>query len=201
MSDKPITRERQNIDLIGMLAGFLCASHCLLSATAPIWISVLGLGSIFSRTAEIIFVIFGIMTAVFTILFSLKSQSAAKVRVFLALGIMSLLFSQYLEMTSDHHAHHESAPHQASAEVSDHADHDPHKSSGHGALELVKHDDHKTTKHDDHDEHNNAKHDDHDDHGGEDHSNLPIFMSIFGGLMIVSGHFSNIRSHSLATLD
>ncbi|MAD61233.1 MAG: hypothetical protein CMH49_06970 [Myxococcales bacterium] len=194
MSNKPIMREKRNVDFIGMLAGFLCASHCLLSATAPIWISVLGLGSLFSRTAEVIFVLFGIMTAIFTIFFGLQPQSATKVRGLLILGIVSLLFSQYLEMTSDHHAHHESESHQT-AVANNSGDHDSHKSVGHDEHKTAKHDEHKTAKHD---EHKTAKHDEHE---GEGHSNLPILISIFGGLMIVSGHFSNIRSLSLATHD
>ena len=70
MSGNPTIVEKQTVDLMGMLAGALCATHCLLSAMAPLLISVLGLGSLFSHTAELMFVLFGVLTALFTIFFS-----------------------------------------------------------------------------------------------------------------------------------
>ena len=113
MSDQQVVGEKRKLDLVGIVAGFLCAAHCLIASTAPIWISVLGVGSIFSRTAEIIFVLFGITTAVFTIWFGVYGASAPKIRTILTVGILALLLSQYLEMNTDHHGHHEDDHHQA----------------------------------------------------------------------------------------
>ena len=166
----------QTVDFIGMLAGMLCATHCLLSVSAPILIGFLGLGSLFSHTSEIMFILFGVTTAVLTMLFGTSGPVAYKVRIILLLGILALLFSQYLELTSGHHEDH----HQVSSTMSEHTEPVAHH---HEIIPLK-------PAHKDH-----VIHSVHDEKGHEEeHSALPIFMSVCGGLFIILGHFYNLRS-------
>jgi len=183
MANKQSILEVQTVDFIGILAGMLCAVHCLLSVTSPILISLLGVGSLFSHTAEIIFVLFGVMTAGFTILFGTSNHTTSKVRLMLLLGIITILSAQYLEVTSGHHEeghdisntminstesvtyHHEATP-----LIMAHTDHNIHPITANSVHE---------TKH--------------------NHSSLPIFMSILGGLLIIFGHFYNLRNQRFST--
>lgn len=162
MSNRESARENQTVDFVGMIAGSLCAIHCLVSSTAPVWISLLGIGSLFSHTAEIIFVMFGITTALLTIIFGTYGPSATKVRAILTVGVLALLFAQYLEMNLDHHEHHEDEHHQAHISHNEADSHNTHHSE--------------------------------QDSDEEKHSNIPLVFSVFGGFMIVSGHYFNIRS-------
>ena len=166
MTNQQTKQEIRKVDFIGMIAGSLCAIHCLVASTAPIWISLLGIGSLFSHTAEIIFVMFGITTAILAMLFGVYGPSASKVRTILTVGILALLFSQYLEMNAEHHEHHEAEHHQAHSSLSESESHDTHHIE--------------------------------QDSEEEEHSSIPVILSVFGGLMIVCGHYYNIRSHRTA---
>lgn len=184
MSNNQEVFKGQTVDFIGMLAGLLCATHCLVSVTAPLLISLLGLGSLFSHTAEIMFILFGVTTAVLTMLFGTSDHAAPKVRIILSLGIIALLSSQYLEIGSDHHEdrHHVSSGSSDETTESNTHDHE-------AALLKVEAQNHKIDR-----VHNDNVHE-----TEEQHSIVPIFMSVFGGLFIILGHFYNLRSQRVIT--
>jgi len=187
------------IDRFGATASSLCAVHCAVCALLPAAFAALGLGVLLSHKAEFGLALVAIVLGLFAMRLAWKTHRSPQVTALLALGILGLMSSRGLEMSSTHdhhgeHGHMADSHHETHEEP--HHDHgsDGHHDNGHASGEHDAHDDeHHGDEHHDDEHHDDEHHD--DEHHDDDGLHLAgAGIGILGGLLLAIGHILNLRA-------
>lgn len=165
----------QKVDRFGAVASSLCAAHCAVCALLPAAFSALGLGFLMGHEAEWAFVLLAVALGAGAMVLGWRQHRSTKVAGLLALGIIGLLVSRGLEMSGDHHGHHDEVHHAEAADGDGHEREAESKSDEHGDEKEEEHA--QTTL-----EHS------------EDSHLLGASVGIFSGLLLMFGHILNIRT-------
>ena len=177
----------QKIDRFGAVASSLCAVHCAAVALLPLAFGALGLSFLAGHSAEWSFTLLAIVFALFALNISWRKNRSVPVTALLIIGIVGLLASRFIEMSSGDHGHHGHQEHVAEAhhKPSEHASehHEP------GAEKNAKeHDDHKEEHKSEHKGHGG-----HDEHEGIGHA-VGTVVGVLAGLLLFIGHLLNLSA-------
>jgi len=186
----------QKIDRFGAVASSLCAVHCAAVALLPLAFGALGLSFLAGHTAEWGFTLLAIVFAVFAMNMSWRKNRSVPVTALLVIGIVGLLASRFIEMSSGDHGHHGHQEQVAETHYKSPEHDSEHHESG-AKKNAKEHDEHKEehkSEHGGHDEH--GAHDDHGGHGeheGIGHA-LGTVVGVLAGLLLFLGHILNLRA-------
>ena len=97
------------VDQLGTVGSFLCAVHCAIVAFLPGLLLALGLGALLQEKYEWYFTLFAIAMAGVALWMGFRKHQSKKVAAFFLLGMLGLLGSRALEMSSHHHHEGEKA--------------------------------------------------------------------------------------------
>ena len=169
----------QKIDRFGAIASSVCAVHCATVALLPLAFGALGLSFLAGHEAEWMFTLVAVAFAAVALNVNWRKNHSTQVTTLLILGIVGLLASRAIEMSSGDHGHHE---HKSHVEQVDHAgsEHEAHKKDKHDE----KHGEHEDEHHDAHGAHN--------EHEGIGHA-LGTAVGVIAGLLLFVGHLVNLR--------
>ena len=181
-------------DRFGTVASGMCALHCAMCAFLPVIFSVLGLGFLLSEQTEWLFSIVAILFGVGALILGWRQHGSKKAASFIILGVLGIMASRGMEMSSGHHhdggdPHHDGAEHAGSATVADAHDAEQHHEKSSGT-----HDDHKDDHGHDHGDEHGSDHG--DEHGGSEESMhlAGAIVGVLSGLTLLLGHLFNIRA-------
>ncbi len=170
----------------------LCALHCASAAFIPAALGAMGMGALLGHEAEWVFTIIAIGFAATAAFVGWRRHRSTLIVALLGLGIVGLLASRFIEMSSGHdhghgHGHEVAQMHEGEHE-------DEHKDTHEGEHE-DEHGHHDHAEKDHHDDH----HDDHGDaHGEEEGAGAHLLGTIIGvlaGLLLVAGHVAGLRAN------
>lgn len=196
----------EQIDRLGVVAGSLCAVHCAMAALIPTMLSALGLGLLLSQEMEWAFVIAAIVIAISSAILSWRRVRSRFVVACLSLGVIGLLSSRAIEMSSAHHAHrahdahHANAHHAVKHQTAEHhtTEHqgahqgDERHAPDHTGSHDVEHGS-AVTLGDERGVMGNANRDLHEDAHHDSSHLLGVIFAVFAGVCLLLGHISNIR--------
>ncbi len=129
-------------DRAGAIAGTVCAAHCAVSALLPAAFGVLGLGFLLGQEAEWVLSLISIAFAVVALGLAWRQRRDRRVVLLLAVGILGLLASRFVEEAGGHgdehgeQGHHEEDHHEEDHHEEDHHEEDHHE-GGHEASHLL----------------------------------------------------------------
>lgn len=167
------------IDLAGSLASMLCAIHCASAAFVPAALGALGMGALLGHEVEWVFTIVAIGLAVTAAFVGWRRHRSTLIVSLLGLGIVGLLASRAIEMSSGHDHGHGHEVTQAHA-GGHHDEHEGEQAHGH---------------HDHGEEGHGDGHGDEHGEGGFDTHLLGTLVGILAGLLLVSGHVAGLRAN------
>lgn len=174
------------VDFIGVVASGLCAVHCLFCALLPTIFGVLGLGFLLTHEAEWALTLLAVTFALSAGFIGWRLHRSSLVFGLLSLGIIGLLASRGIEMSSEHHDHHgdehqvDGVHHAESAHHGEeHTEHEHHNSKN-------SHSAHVSTERNEHENNNSSEED-------STHS-IGAVVGFLGGMLLFLGHIINIRT-------
>ena len=94
----------QSVDRLGVFMSGVCAVHCALTALLPGLLTALGLGALLSHEAEWAFTVAAIVFAVSALVYGLRAHRSKWVPAVLAVGVVGLLASRFIEEAGAHSA-------------------------------------------------------------------------------------------------
>ena len=178
-----------NVDTFGVVASTICAIHCAICGLLPFLFVGLGLGFLLSHEVEWALTLGAIAFATVALFQGWRQHHSLLPVGFFLMGIVGLLTSRGIEMTSGHH-------------------HDEHHHSDKHADEHDEHHDEHNEHHDEHDHenathteekavasHNEEEHGDVHHHDDESAHSLGGVIGLSGGFLLVFGHIFNIRAN------
>ena len=184
-----------NVDKIGVIASTICAIHCAVCALLPFAFVGLGLGFLMSPEIEWALTLGAVAFATVALIQGWRIHRSLFPTGFLILGIIGLMTSRGIEMTSGHHDHHDehhhSEHHDEHHHIENHSENhseNHHEKSAHAEEKAVAAL-HASTSH--HEEHH--KDDDHHAEEGDSAHTLGGLIGLLGGFILVLGHIFNIR--------
>ena len=106
--------ETHRTDRAGAIAGTVCAAHCAVSAFLPAAFGVLGLGFLLGQEAEWALTLISIAFGTIALALAWHQRRDRRVVVLLAIGIVGLLASRFVEEAGGHgeEGHHEEGHHE-----------------------------------------------------------------------------------------
>ncbi|MEE2902875.1 MAG: MerC family mercury resistance protein [Myxococcota bacterium] len=180
----------QKIDRFGAVASSLCAVHCAAVALLPLAFGALGLSFLAGHTAEWGFTIVAIVFALFALNMSWRKNRSVPVTALLMIGIVGLLASRFIEMSSGDHGHHGHQEHVAETHHKP-SEHDSEHHEPAAKKNAKEHDKHKEEHNSEHRAH--SGHDGHGDHEGIGHV-VGTVVGVLAGLLLFLGHLLNLRA-------
>lgn len=171
--DTGTTFSQHRIDRWGAVASSLCAIHCVLCSVLPVTLGALGLGFLLSHSVEWLLILCAIGFASIALRLGWQQHRSLVVAGLFGIGILGLMTSRGVEMSSDHHGHHDVAH----DEGEHHSDWKEDEHHGHGEEAAVLHQE----------AHSSAHHEEESSHG------IGAFIGILGGVFLLLGHILNIK--------
>ena len=168
-------RGDERVDRFGAVASSLCAVHCAVSALLPAAFAVLGLGFLLGHGAEWVLTLIAVAFATAALALGWWRHRSLQVAGFLALGIVGLVASRGIEMSSGHHEHHGAPPQAIAEHAASHDHHGDSQAGEHGAQ---------------HPENHGEAHADHDSAAHM----IGTVVGVLAGLLLLLGHILNIRA-------
>lgn len=179
---EPAPKNSERVDRIGAVASSLCAVHCALVALLPAALGALGLGALLGHEAEWVFTLIAVAFAGGALFLGWRRHRSSLVAGLLVLGIVGLLASRGIEMSSGHHDEHGESHHHAEEHTTPSEFHTEGAGTGLGQEGYG---------------HEDSGHEDsagaHEAHGDTAHL-AGTGVGVFGGLLLLLGHILNIRA-------
>lgn len=124
-------------DRAGAIAGTVCAAHCAVSAFLPAAFGVLGLGFLLGHEAEWALSLLSIAFAVIALGLAWRQRRDRRVVLLLAIGILGLLASRFVEEAGGHGDEHGEAGHHEESHHEEGHHEEGHHEEGHEASHLL----------------------------------------------------------------